>query len=1381
MRGGQSLVDVPNRPASPYTAKRMLAATALKNAASNSTVAFSLPPAQFFTNHPFPILSLAIDFDDGNGYQPASVGQTFSVSYPEPGLKRIKLKLQAVGSVEYVCHFAFDVKGVAISTRYDEEPTAIPVPATAEHSGGVIYLFVNECNAGLTQPLIILDGLDPQAREDLGRDEESLRTWEFAVQLLAFSTEENGVLIDILESEGYDIIFLDYNNGADYIQRNARMVRDALGIINQMKADNGSTASNIMIGPSMGGPVGKYALLEMEQNGLAHEVGSFLLLDGVQRGANVPLGLQHATRHLYLLRGPWNTPMRRFIPGLAHMRNLFHEPALKQMMLHHAYSADGISPMPEHVQFFSELAAFAPPQNFEYVALSAGSIRGTGQLVQPGGTILTFSGGLRRILTDVVGGWSGFWATTVGALGVITGNTAFISTEIKALPSQGGSGLVYAGEIEIEILFAPFISSFYGAIVSGTLPFDSSPGGFMGVHRDSVSLSPQQLIHNTVCIVPTVSSLDIPIDESTLLANFEDKSSNVGVLTVLDDYSGSVQAIISTEYGPPAQENQQHNPIINSTTIDFLLHQFEVSDPLADDGTGIIDDRTYNFGHSSSGFDAASGNQIKSTRNVIDYDLSILDGGQVWVNRAGRISFTDQLSNPFNRTSSSFDVFIRKGGDLCDEAAPAVTVLVSSGGRLELGEWNDGAGIDNIGRVWVLDGATVDIGAQGEVYANKQSEFVVRDGGVALVRAGGLLSAGFGGAVRIEAGGVARVEAGGILRISQDSELIVEPGGKLVLEAGALVQLWDGEDPFGRAALRSQGLLEVQGELEFSGNGYFDFYAGHSLSLPGGIFRIEGRGYGNRFMRLRAGASLHVGAAKLQLLDGLVEYEYGSALSVAGGQALLLRMELSALSNDQTTGLLLDGASQVRVGQSAFKGLDLGVEAYDIEAASALDYLFFDTEFIGNKYGLHCSGGTTLRAWGCTFLPGAYGVQAMLLDNLEGVRLSSCRIEGYAAPSGLQDSWGAIRLQDVGEAVVSGGLIADNGVGIYCPPDKRLGHLLLRQQAEVSGNHFYGIHIAQGSREGDNHGMVTMDCARLLDNGWSGIKGKDLVLNIDAYINSGTDDPAYVRANHFQRSPQGWWFDICYTGPLAEQIDNIPATGNYWGTDNANPAGPPYHYGLHKNVCAGFPDIHPIFGPQAAAEPAGCPSPPPGGPELPHSLDCEIELGHQEQAGAAFKAALQGYRQAIGQDEGTAAARQLFEPVAGISDLERANSSDVCKHYIDVARVLADMAGGPAMRAAAASEATAAGRGKLPGQAGGAAYPLVAPNPAASSLYIEVPAPGRFFLQAVSAAGQPVLSLAAEGPSAKIDLSRWPEGLYLLDIRLADGSAAWREKVVVQR
>jgi hypothetical protein len=74
----------------------MLAATALKNATTNSAVAFSLPPAQFFTNHPFPILSLAIDFDDGNGYQPASVGQTFSVSYPEPGQKRIKLKLQTL-------------------------------------------------------------------------------------------------------------------------------------------------------------------------------------------------------------------------------------------------------------------------------------------------------------------------------------------------------------------------------------------------------------------------------------------------------------------------------------------------------------------------------------------------------------------------------------------------------------------------------------------------------------------------------------------------------------------------------------------------------------------------------------------------------------------------------------------------------------------------------------------------------------------------------------------------------------------------------------------------------------------------------------------------------------------------------------------------------------------------------------------------------------------------------------------------------------------------------------------------------------------------------------------------------------------------------------
>ncbi|TXB61581.1 esterase/lipase family protein [Phaeodactylibacter luteus] len=706
---------------------------------------------------------------------------------------------------EYVAHFSFKVMEQGIGTRFPNTPTDIEIPATQEHSGGVMNIFINDCNDGLAKPLIIADGLDPELRDEN-------RTWEFAIELLNYQLQSGDVLIDQLESEGYDIIFVDYNNGGDYIQRNARMVQDALREINQIKAANGSTASNILIGPSMGGPVTEYALLEMEQNNEAHQVEQLLLLDGVQRGANVPLGIQHASRHLHDLEGPWNTPLRDYIPQLSFLRNLFNEPAMKQMLLYSAYSTNGVSPLPEHVQFYAELDAFMPPQHFEYVALSAGSLRGVGQLVQPGEDIVSYSGGLSEILQDVVGGWSGFWANTAELVLGLSGNTATFAVGIRAIPDQNQGGvIVYNGQVEIEILFSSFVSSAYSYVASGTLPLDSAPGGFMGIHRDSIFLNEQQLFHNTVCIVPTVSSLDIPINAANLYANLENVGSVAGNLTVVNRYAGSTASIESSEYGPPAQENQQHSPIINEDNIDFLLFSFVAADPLLSEQSGVINNRVYNYGRSLAPFDPAIPGFFKETDNRIRYDIDILNGGSLWVNRADRIAFTDELQNPQNQQSSNFNLYIG-GGDLCTTPSPVILTIAPTA-RMELGQWDAAAGITNTAQVYVQEDAQLSVQYGGEVQINKSSALRIQEGGRLEVASGGAVVARFGGELIVESGGELRIEAGATLQVSQYARCVIEEGGRLILEDGAFVLLDDWEDPEGRAVVEVSGELVVGGEV----------------------------------------------------------------------------------------------------------------------------------------------------------------------------------------------------------------------------------------------------------------------------------------------------------------------------------------------------------------------------------------------------------------------------------------------------------------------------------------------------------------------------------------------------------------------------------------
>jgi hypothetical protein len=1132
----------------------------------------------------------------------------------------------------------------------------------------------------------------------------------------------------------------------------------------------------------MGGPVTEYALLEMEQNNEAHQVEQLLLLDGVQRGANVPLGIQHASRHLHDLEGPWNMPLRDYIPQLSFLRNLFNEPAMKQMLLYSAYSTNGVSPLPEHVQFYAELDAFMPPQHFEYVALSAGSLRGVGQLVQPGEDIVSYSGGLSEILQDVVGGWSGFWANTAELVLGLSGNTATFAVGIRAIPDQNQGGvIVYNGQVEIEILFSSFVSSAYSYVASGTLPLDSAPGGFMGIHRDSIFLNEQQLFHNTVCIVPTVSSLDIPINAANLYANLENVGSVAGNLTVVNRYAGSTASIESSEYGPPAQENQQHSPIINEDNIDFLLFSFVAADPLLSEQSGVINNRVYNYGRSLAPFDPAIPGFFKETDNRIRYDIDILNGGSLWVNRADRIAFTDELQNPQNQQSSNFNLYIG-GGDLCTTPSPVILTIAPTA-RMELGQWDAAAGITNTAQVYVQADATVSIQAQGELYINKDSRFIVQNGGYAEVLSDGLLSAGFGGQVRIEKGGEARIGSGGILRVSQDSKCVVEDGGKLVLEPGAIVQLWDGDDPFGRAVLEVQGELEVQGSIDFSGNGFFDFFQSHTLSLTGGIFRIEGRGIGKRFLRLRNNTTLNIGDNTVELLEGLAEYGDYAKISVGQGEAFISNMELKT-GGQTAVGLLADGATKIRFVYNEAYGFANAVEAYHTYPSNALDFLFFQSGFSDNRNSIWLSYGSNARVWDCHFNGTGTGVNAMLLDELQSVRVDASVIENYNVPTEPEYmTWGAVHVSNVGEYIMSGGELSNNDVGLYCPPGKYV-NVTLRGQAEVADNDFYGLHIVEGNREGSNYGLVTMDCAKLLNNGLAGIKGQNLILNIDAFINSQTDNLAYARSNHFQRGPNdALWFDICYDGTLAETINTIPAEGNYWGTDHANPepGGGLYYYALDKTNfggCSGFPEISLGFGTKATGAPTSCPSGPPTGPHVPPSKDCSgLMATPTEQLGGSFFDAFFAYQDRLEQEELTETTYSLFAAVAQKSNTERGTASDQCKHYIDVARVFVPHTGGQNLQSAGGSPQGMQQRQglSLSGQ------PSAFPNPAQDEVAVEWNPGAQFSLRAINAAGQEVWSGLLPSGTHRLPVDSWAEGWYFLHFTTADGQRAHQLKVMVQR
>jgi hypothetical protein len=80
--------------------------------------------------------------------------------------------------------------------------------------------------------------------------------------------------------------------GGNYVERNAMtMVALLIDIQNQMAAA-GSTDSIILIGPSMGGQITRYALKYMEDRGIQHRVKLWISQDSNHEGATVPIGEQ---------------------------------------------------------------------------------------------------------------------------------------------------------------------------------------------------------------------------------------------------------------------------------------------------------------------------------------------------------------------------------------------------------------------------------------------------------------------------------------------------------------------------------------------------------------------------------------------------------------------------------------------------------------------------------------------------------------------------------------------------------------------------------------------------------------------------------------------------------------------------------------------------------------------------------------------------------------------------------------------------------------------------------------------------------------------------------------------------------------------------------
>lgn len=275
----------------------------------------------------------------------------------------------------------------ADNTPIENKTTATTLVASIPYQGydetqayfgeGEYEIFLDIINGELDKPIIILDGFDPGD----GRDINGL------YNSLSYGGDN---MADVLRSEGFDIVILnaplyttdgkDIDGGSDYIQRNAMVLVELINLLNDQKIGDEEL---VVLGPSMGGLIGRYALSYMEQNSLDPETRLYISFDSPHKGANIPISLQYLINYLAQQLGD---PQ-----AIAIVDDVLNSPAAKEMLYDHlsghllsgsTFEQDPTLVLPAgapnfRAAFQAELDALGFPQNVRNVAMINGSGQGT--------------------------------------------------------------------------------------------------------------------------------------------------------------------------------------------------------------------------------------------------------------------------------------------------------------------------------------------------------------------------------------------------------------------------------------------------------------------------------------------------------------------------------------------------------------------------------------------------------------------------------------------------------------------------------------------------------------------------------------------------------------------------------------------------------------------------------------------------------------------------------------------------------------------------------------------------------------------------------------------------------------------------------------------
>lgn len=1116
----------------------------------------------------------------------------------------------------------------------------------------------------------------------------------------------------------YDIVFLDFAVGADWIEKNGLLLVELIQRINEEKAihfaQGETVCDNAIIGASMGGQVSKWALSYMEENDLHHQCHTYVSFDSPHQGAHIPIGIQSMAYYVGVVNieqdskaaDNWislNSPAARQMlietleGGLASGRL---DASMNDLSLCGLISTS-LSPSlgfsfsnTIRAAFKNEIGGLGYPKMTRNVAISCGSYTGDGiggnayfkarRHENPWNLICPIQGDVASF--EMIG----FDGGNLSCPEMLTFYSSFpneplcCNFEIPAVANTLFLGAVPTQFFDFGPSSLPFTyTSFRVRALADYPSLDNAPGCRRGDLLDTQYALQKEDNNFTIdandgynSFMPTISLLDIqwPMDDEHLTMSFDPNDAAwVEANTPFD-------AVFAPE------TNLRHvelTPAMVTWTLEQLALGLAASQSL-----NLTAGQTYNYGN---------------RKNRVP-DVTIVAGARLAVNLTGTINYMTPQDPVANKPH--FNVYTGGG---CDQGK---VITVKAGGVLQIGD----PGSSKTGLFHALEGAVI------------------------------------------------HVQSGGTLRISNASGLKIYQGATLILDPEAIVQL-----DANASNIRIEGDLVVNGDIRFLGLGFFDFAEGNELVFGPGYntFNLKGAGKDKRFVRLSAPVMIN-NAHRLNWGHGLVEVaQAASPFYLVGGAGLVF------------TSMTLQGAGGATVIDAAFAG-PITLESCKIEFLNdaiigdvVADCLISACEFSDyENTQVLWSNSQNIRVLNSVF-DGGGAENALWFINVAQAYLKGSTFQGHGVAlndpyddNELYAGGSATHLWNVPVCLVEDCHFNGNAIGIKAEDASMPANIYIYR-----GSSFINNDAAVYANGDQTRGTVLSDCA-VFDENRNGIRGRDIALMIDSW-NSKIHAFDLDQPNRFIRHNVGTdnHVRICYE--LKGVGGSNLMRNNYWGihTGGAPVADPiPQDFIFLQNAfCAPFaPPVNPVFAPFSSKDPICGPRERPAGQAPAIGTDCSISVGgtparpvllHDQFHLGLFLLRSDSFEQAV----------NVLRPVADQWQPVMNTFSDNCQQYIKVAKAIVDGSDGPGLpRLAPERNKEVIMDNQL----------IVAPNPADGYALLHLPAEN-CTLKVWNAQGQ--LQVQTEGTGTyRLETSNWAPGVFYIEV-ITPASLRQCGKLIIQR